>query len=451
MSDKYLDFANTPFGKKLLSNLGLPTPVRLSREDDNQPQRLSGDVLLGFSDRCEFESQLMSALKDSGMKVLDESSKDSVNGLVFDASGIASAEQSAQVYAFFHQHIRRLSECGRVVLIGRTPETIDNSQKATLQRGLIGFVKSVGKEIGRRGATANLLLIGEDGEKAMEEPLRFFLSRRSAFVSGQQLIVNKPVTGLSAIGSADFSSRPLSGKVVVVTGAARGLGLATCQVFARDGARVVGVDIPESSERLKAGMDAINGLPLPLDITDQKAPSVIMDYCRQQAGGLDIVVHNAGVTRDKTLAKMTEEQWNGLMEVNLASIQRINNTLLATELLDQGGRIIMLSSVSGIAGNVGQTNYALSKAALIGIVENMAAECAERGITINAIAPGFIDTEMSAAIPFVIRQVSRRMSSLGQGGLPKDVAEAIAFLANPQAAGVNGSVLRVCGQLLLGA
>lgn len=148
---------------------------------------------------------------------------------------------------------------------------------------------------------------------------------------------------------------------------------------------------------------------------------------------------------------MAEHQWRLLMQVNLASVQNINRALLETQMLDDGGRIVGIASISGIAGNVGQTNYGFSKSAVIGMVESMAEPCAERGITINGVAPGFIETQMTAAIPFATRQMGRRLSSLGQGGLPVDVAEVIGFYLSPQAAGVNGNMLRVCGQSLLGA
>jgi 3-oxoacyl-[acyl-carrier protein] reductase len=136
--------------------------------------------------------------------------------------------------------------------------------------------------------------------------------------------------------------------------------------------------------------------------------------------------------------------------VNLAAVVRITDALLPKALRD-GGRVVCLSSVSGIAGNVGQTNYSASKAALIGYVDALATQVAPRGITANAIAPGFIETRMTAAIPMVIREAGRRLSALGQGGLPEDVAQAITFLASPGAQGITGTTLRVCGGALIGA
>jgi 3-oxoacyl-[acyl-carrier protein] reductase len=164
-----------------------------------------------------------------------------------------------------------------------------------------------------------------------------------------------------------------------------------------------------------------------------------------------VLVHNAGITRDKTIANMKDALWQSVVNVNLSTQERINEALVEAGALTSGGRIVCVSSISGIAGNLGQTNYAFSKAGVIGMVQNHAPLLAERGITINAVAPGFIETQMTATIPFTIREAGRRMNSMGQGGLPVDVAETIAWLASPASSGLNGNVVRVCGQSLLGA
>jgi 3-oxoacyl-[acyl-carrier protein] reductase len=165
--------------------------------------------------------------------------------------------------------------------------------------------------------------------------------------------------------------------------------------------------------------------------------------------GADIVVHNAGITRDRTLARMSEDEWDSVLAVNLESIERITAALV--DGLPRGGRIVCVSSVSGIAGNRGQANYATSKAGVIGVVDELAPMLAQRQGTINAVAPGFIETRMTAAMPLATREAGRRMNSLAQGGLPVDVAETVAWLASPGSAGVNGNVVRVCGQSLIGA
>jgi 3-oxoacyl-[acyl-carrier protein] reductase len=148
---------------------------------------------------------------------------------------------------------------------------------------------------------------------------------------------------------------------------------------------------------------------------------------------------------------MKPERWDAVLDVNLSAQERLNEALLGDDLIGEGGRIVTVSSIGGIAGNRGQTNYGASKAGVIGIVETLAPELARRGATINAVAPGFIETQMTAAMPLVVREGGRRMNSLAQGGLPIDVAETIAWFASPASGGVNGNVVRVCGQSLIGA
>jgi 3-oxoacyl-[acyl-carrier protein] reductase len=165
------------------------------------------------------------------------------------------------------------------------------------------------------------------------------------------------------------------------------------------------------------------------------------------------VVHNAGITRDRLLANMDESRWSSVLDVNLESILRMNETLLAPGALRDGGHVVLVSSIAGIAGNRGQTNYAASKAGVVGLVDAMSRDegLRRRGITVNAVAPGFIETEMTAKVPFATREVGRLLNSLSQGGLPVDVAETVAFLSQDASAAVNGCVVRVCGQSLLGA
>lgn len=445
MSDTYLELANSALGKKLFAAIGLPEPVPLDREDPAQPHQLVGKVLLGASEGAVFASQIEGFLGATDLELRTET-LEGRGHLVYDASGITTAEQSAQLYRFFHHNLKSIARCGRVVVVGHKPDSLEDATHATLQRGLVGFVKSMAKEIGRKGATANLLYVNSATEAAIEAPVRFLLSRGSAFMNAQVMQVSNPVAAIDAEWQ-----KPLLSKTILVTGAARGIGLAISQVLARDGAKVIGVDVPQAEADLNSAMADIGGESLTLDITEDQAPQLLRDFCAAEGPKLHAIVHNAGVTRDKMLSRMSEHQWNMLMQVNLGAVQRINSALLETDMLDDGGKIIGVASISGIAGNIGQTNYGFSKSAVIGMVESLAAQCAARGITVNAVAPGFIETQMTAAIPFMNRQMGRRLSSLSQGGLPVDVAEVIGFFVSPQAAGVNDNVVRVCGQSLLGA
>jgi 3-oxoacyl-[acyl-carrier protein] reductase len=253
-------------------------------------------------------------------------------------------------------------------------------------------------------------------------------------------------------------AKPLAGKRALVTGAARGIGASIAAVLAEHGAIVTGLDIDAARDALDQTMLAIEDASpssgahaaLIADIAAADAPAEIA-AALASAGGVDIVVHNAGITRDKTIARMTADMWDSVIDINLLAQERIDDVLLAQNVLRAGGRIVAVSSISGIAGNRGQTNYATSKAGVIGRVHAMAPLLRERGITINAVAPGFIETHMTARMPFGVREAGRRLNSMGQGGLPVDVAETVAWLASPGSAGITGNVVRVCGQSLIGA
>jgi 3-oxoacyl-[acyl-carrier protein] reductase len=390
---------------------------------------------------------LKGQLADAGIEVIASPLAEGKHGaLVFDATGITDPKLLREVYKFFHPVIRKVVPSGRVVVLGTPPELVEGRERIA-QRALEGFVRSVGKEL-KRGATTQLVYVAEGSEDATESTLRFLLSAKSAFVDAQVIRVG---TYGKVAEAAAYWEKPLDGKVALVTGASRGIGAAIADVLARDGAHVVALDIPAQGADLSNVANQVGGSSLQLDITAGGAPERLAEHLTARYGGVDIIVHNAGITRDKTLGKMTEGGWDSVMAVNLAAQLAVNDKLLVDDVLNDNCRIIGVSSIAGIAGNVGQTNYATSKAGVIGMVDVGASALAERGGTINAVAPGFIETQMTAAVPLFIREGGRRLSSLGQGGLPVDVAETIAWYANPASAAVNGNVVRVCGQAMLGA
>jgi 3-oxoacyl-[acyl-carrier protein] reductase len=364
--------------------------------------------------------------------------------VVFDASGATVPGELEELRAALSPASRRLAACGRVVVVGRPPESATSVAAAATQRALEGIVRSLGKEL-RFGATANLVLVPDGAEQAARSTLRFLLSSRSAYVDGQVIRVAQ------ATVADDSGPRPLEGKVAVVTGAARGIGASIVDVLARDGATIVAVDVPAAGQALAAVANRVRGTALQVDVTAPDAGARIVEHARGRHGSLDVMVHNAGITRDRLLVNTDTERWGSVLAVNLEAQLRIDDVLFGDGGLADGGRVVCLASLSGIAGNRGQVNYAASKAGVIGMVQARAAQVADRGTTVNAVAPGFIETEMTARIPFATRELGRRITSLSQGGMPVDVAETVAFFAQPGSAGVTGQVLRVCGQSLLGA
>ena len=469
MSDRYQQLVNTPIGKVVSKQIGLPSPVKLERYERGQPV-IGGPVLLGAAPGSRLAgaiAQVLAAIEaDVHTPMQDEVRRGAADAhldakvwgpdaapeeqtfkaIVFDATGIADSAQLHELWAFFHPTIRRVRKSGRVIVLGTTPADCKRPRQATAQRALEGFVRSIGKEV-RNGATAQLIYVGAKAESQIESTLRFCLSPKSAYVSGQ--VVRIGATTLSA-DAIDWDL-PLAGKFALVTGASRGIGKAIAKVLAREGAHVVGLDVPALQSELEETIGELGGSTLVLDITDDDAPARIATHLIEEHGGVDVVVHNAGVTRDKTLGRMDEDRWNMVLGINLGAQERIDDELLAREVIRENGRIVSVSSMSGIAGNAGQTNYATSKAGVIGMVESMAAPVGKKGLTINAVAPGFIETQMTAAMPIATREAGRRMNSLAQGGLPVDVAETVAWFASPGSGGVNGNVVRVCGQSLIGA
>lgn len=463
MSDRYQAFANSALGKLIIKNLGLPAPLDLDRYDASKPL-VNGAVLFGAAPGSTLsaaisntlvsvhadtyagdnaELQQIAAKAGLNLRALNSGDKESrFKAFVFDASGISNSEQLVELYNFFHPVARQLLNSGRVIVIGRAPEAAGDVKAATAQRALEGFVKAVGKEF-KKAVAAQLVYVGRGAEKNLESTLRFLLSAKSAYVSGQVVTVTK-----AAVVNVDWA-KPLAGKTALVTGASRGIGEAIARTLARDGAHVICLDVPQQEADLQRVAGEIGGSVLALDITAADAGEKIKAFAADK-GGLDSIVHNAGVTRDKTLANMKQQLWDLVLNINLSAAERINDYLLANEGLNENGRIVCVSSISGIAGNLGQTNYAASKAGVIGLVK-FTAPTLKNGITINAVAPGFIETQMTAAIPLGIREAGRRMNSMSQGGQPVDVAEAIAWFASPASSGVNGNVVRVCGQSLLGA
>jgi 3-oxoacyl-[acyl-carrier protein] reductase len=455
--------ASSPIGRSVATKLGVPPAPEL-RRGRTLPK---GPVVLAALRDATLAAETLTLLgMDTIQPVVDtpdartvgESGRpvppgyDSrVGALVVDLTSLRTVDDLEFARGVLRPAVRSVEPSGRIVIVVRSPESYDDLEPRVIAQGLDGLNRTVAKEL-RGGATSNLVWVEpETGPQALASTLRFLLEGRSAYVDGQSWRVAAADVADDVAGS----TRPYEGRLVAVTGAARGIGAAIARTLARDGATVVGIDVPASGEALAGVVNAIHGTALQLDITLADAGDRIAAHVVERYGPdarLYAVVHNAGITRDRMLANLDEKGWAAVLQVNLAAQLRMNETLLDGRPggLADGGSIVGISSTSGIAGNKGQANYATSKAAIVGLVRAMAPRLAARGITVNAVGPGFIQTEMTAAIPYLQRQVFQRSNSLSQGGKPVDVAETIAYLADPASAGVTGQVVRVCGQALVG-
>jgi 3-oxoacyl-[acyl-carrier protein] reductase len=447
MPDRYQSFARTRVGRFLVGHAGLPDPPLLRRYEPGDPV-VPGPVVVGGAGRLA--RPLTEGVRALGGDVTSTVGDAALHALVFDATALTSSGQLAELVPFFAPHLRRLAPSGRVLVCGTPPEATDTPAERIAQRALEGFSRSLAKEL-RHGATAQLLYVARGAEDRILSTLAFLLSARSAFVDGQVIGVTTTVDAPPSATDGSKRSRPLQGRTALVTGASRGIGAAIARTLRRDGAHIVGVDLPAAVEGLRAVMREVDGDELLLDIAAVDAPHRIARLLETGRAGVDIVVHNAGITRDRRLVNMDRDRFGSVVAVNLTAPERLTTHLVDRELLRPNGRVVGVASVAGIAGNNGQTNYASSKAGVIGLVDAMVAPLAAMGVTVNAVAPGFIETGMTRRIPLLTREAGRRLSTLGQGGLPVDVAETVAWLADPDSYGVTGNVVRVCGQSLLGA
>jgi 3-oxoacyl-[acyl-carrier protein] reductase len=444
-----------PVTRAIAKAIGLPNPVPLWREAGPYAALpFDGKRVLLARTAGGYAAQAMAAaFERAGTVPLEAPPADAgpLDIVAMDATGCVTPQDYRALYDSFHPVVRRLTRDsrgrGRVLVLAADPGAAATPVAAAVARGVEGFVRSLAKEIGAKGVTVNLGYVGRDALDRLDGPLRFFCGARTAYVTGQAFYLSGRVAAPAGMPSA----QALSGKVALVTGAARGIGVAVVERLAQEGATVVALDVPGAADELHKACDRFAAVPFLADIGAVDTAERLAGFLLERFGGIDIVVHNAGITRDRTLANMPGHFWDLVVQVNLAAVIAIDRQFLEHGVLRDDGRIVCLSSVSGVAGNFGQTNYAASKAALIGYVAAQAPLLAPRGICINAVAPGFIDTPMTEAMPMVVREIGRRLNSVKQSGQPRDVAELVAFLSTPAAFGISGATIRVCGQGLIGA
>jgi 3-oxoacyl-[acyl-carrier protein] reductase len=247
-----------------------------------------------------------------------------------------------------------------------------------------------------------------------------------------------------------MNEKTLSGEIVLVTGASRGIGAAIADELAAQGATVIGTATSDAgATAIGERLAAVGGHGRMLNVTDGASIDALVDDIAKQFGPVSILVNNAGITRDSLLMRMKDEDWNAILDTNLTSVYRTSKAVMRAMMKARRGRIINIASVVGVTGNAGQANYAAAKAGIIAFSKSLAKEIGSRGITVNVVAPGFIDTDMTRALPEDAKQAMLGQIALGRLGEAKDIASAVGFLASPAAAYITGETLHVNGGMYM--
>lgn len=324
----------------------------------------------------------------------------------------------------------------------------DAPQKMALA-ALGGFFRTLSKEFGKKGITVHVVESWPSVHPGHCARIATYLSGpRSSFLTALWVKANRNPE-LIPLNNTGL----LHGKTAIITGAARGIGASIAEAFAAEGAAIGLNDLPNSE---KAAAKTLKSLRkqgvrtafLPFNVATEKGAQDMAQAIREEFGSVDIIVNNAGITRDRTIKRMSQENWSLAVDVNLGAQLHVTKAL--DSLIRDGGSVINLSSVMGIAGNFGQTNYSAAKAAVIGLTEVLAERWSSREINVNALAPGFIETRMTSAMPLINREMAKQLTALLQPGLPKDVADLATFLASPLGASITGQALRVDGGMAIG-
>jgi 3-oxoacyl-[acyl-carrier protein] reductase len=463
MSDILLSLSRSTLARRVVKRSGLPIPMPQSLIRQRAPwkhETLAGmHLALGHGEGPQSSEKgdpqgvsharyraMVKALQGAGADTTGEFGK--LDGILFDASALTTPVSLKSLYDFFHSRVAFLKPCSHILIVGdewkKNTDPDFNPVAAATQEALSGFVRSLAKELGGRGITANLVLASRGAD--LSGVMRYFLSHHGSYVSGQVLSATDCET------SKPLFEKLLDGRTILVTGAAQGIGAAIARRAAAEGAKVLLLDRPQEISALEVLARELRGTMLPVDLLRDDAVAQTVKRLRELAP-IHGVVHNAGITQDKSLIKMSAERWESVVNLNLGIPLAMTEMMMGREhdfICAKDASFVYLSSIAGIAGNPGQTNYASTKAGLIGYVRALAESDKCGKSRFNCVAPGFIETRMTKAMPVGIREVARRLNSLKQGGEPDDIAQAVVFLLSEASAGISGQTLRVCGQSMIG-
>ncbi len=368
-----------------------------------------------------------------------------VHRLGVDSGDPARNSQTDRLFAAA-QAASHLPANSRFVIVAGSDLSSDSSELLIALAS--GTVRTAFKEFGRIGTTAHLVRAQSADVGAVAELVAYLGGPHAAFVTGLDLRAS------GGQGEISSGNRTLNGKHALVTGGARGIGAAIALRLAQEGAAIWINDLSSAAAPAEAVIQAIVAAGgraqfIGADLGTEAGITEIAASIKGSAGKLDVVVHNAGITRDKTLRKMSLQNWRQVLQIDLGALVRLQAAL--DPLMANNSSLIAMSSVMGIAGNFGQANYTAAKAAVLELTRQWARQGAVRGTRANAIAPGFILTEMTAQIPLFNREMAKQLTALAQPGTPDDVAELACFLASPRSRALNGAALRCDGGMALGA
>jgi 3-oxoacyl-[acyl-carrier protein] reductase len=399
---------------------------------------VDGTVVTGGHGRLG--NSLVVALDNLGVTSVSNAVQgEKYKGLVFDATGLTHSTDLIALEQFFTPLMRSLTANARVVVLGTIPDQTDSNDERVAQRALEGFTRSLGKEIGK-GSTVNLVYVAPGAEDTLESTLSFFLSPKSAYVSGQ--VARLGATGTTEAVAVADAAKPLAGKVAIVTGASRGIGRAIASGLAAGGATVV-IGYRSGKDEAETLAAELGGRAVQADVSNPDDAKRLVE----EAGDLDILVNNAGLTRDGLLARMSDDDWRTVIETNLSSVFYTCRAVCRPMMKKRAGAIVNVSSIVGLHGNWGQTNYAASKAGIIGFTKSLARELGSRGVRANVVAPGYVQTRLTDVLPDEVKDLMLKNTPLGRLGDPPDVARAVRFLCSDDASFITGEVLLVDGGL----